>query len=84
MRAKVLSEDSRGYDALPQWVKDKILDSIVLSMIEYYGTQANPWDLDEATGWRFLELLCLVVKATYPDRDGTLDRRDKVYRFASL
>ncbi|KAI1790634.1 hypothetical protein LXA43DRAFT_1095238 [Ganoderma leucocontextum] len=81
-RTKVSSEESRGYDGLPTWVKDKILTSVVPSMIKYYGTQANPWDLDEVTGSRFLELLCSVLKAAYPGRTITLDKGDKIYKFA--
>ncbi|KAI1782329.1 hypothetical protein LXA43DRAFT_1187693 [Ganoderma leucocontextum] len=81
-RTKVSSEESRGYDALPTWVKDKILDTIVPSMIKFYGTQENPWDLDQVTGSHFLELLRSVLKAACPDHNITLDKGDKIYKFA--
>ncbi|KAI1785033.1 hypothetical protein LXA43DRAFT_1100725 [Ganoderma leucocontextum] len=42
----------------------------------------NLWDLDEVSGSRFLELLSSVLKAAYPDRTITLDKGDKIYKFA--
>ena len=52
-------------------------------MIKYYGTQENPWDLDQASGAHYLELLRSVLKASYPNRDVTLGRSDKIYKFVS-
>ena len=83
-KTSVSTDDSRGFDALPDWVKPTIWPKIVPSLIRHFGAQDDPWDLDGPSKEVFLSLLEKLLKKYHPNvRREKLSRKDKIYVYVS-
>jgi hypothetical protein len=69
---------SRSVAQLEPDVKDVLLNRIVPSMIEYYGTQEDPWSLDGKDGSKFNNVVTLVMQQIGLDWDMSPNGRLRV------
>ncbi|KAI0706395.1 hypothetical protein C8Q76DRAFT_696673 [Earliella scabrosa] len=81
-RAPVPDELSRAFNALPKWIQPTILSVIVPSLIKYYGSRDDPWDLDGTSTDVFKSVLNRVLLKVHPDYPHQVDRGEKIWRFA--
>ncbi|EIW51505.1 uncharacterized protein TRAVEDRAFT_54437 [Trametes versicolor FP-101664 SS1] len=75
-------EKSRSTSNLPDFIKAVFESKFVPTIIDYYGTKRNPWDLREHGSDEFLEVCREALKMACPDVDYTLEKSDVAYRIA--
>ncbi len=75
---------SRGFDALPLWIKPTIWKKIIPSLIKFYGARDNPWDLDDVTNDLYLVTLQSLVNKLHAQATCTLTRSHKIYVYVCL
>lgn len=84
-RGHVSATVSRALFALDTWVQDTVLTKIVPSLVDYYGSQENPWDLDGETRTEFGKKLNGILTKLHPNRaPHDVKPGDKLWRFVSL
>lgn len=73
-------EKSRSTSNLPSFIKAVFESQFIPTIIDYYGTKRNPWDLREQGSDEFLEVCREALKAVCPNADYVLEKSDVAYR----
>ena len=63
---------SFAFETLPGWVKPFWSHQLIPSLVEFYGAQDDPWDLDDNENDIFYCLLQKLVDALYPEQHHIL------------
>jgi hypothetical protein len=67
---------------MPEWIRDELNEvtgRIIPTVIEFYGCQANPWELDYQDHEVFLWLAQTVIDHLFPHVQYTLTKSDQIY-----
>ena len=85
--SKALSSDShashapRSFKTLPAWIKPIFTLTVIPTILNYYGAQDDPWDLNAD---KFSEVLQGVIDQIFPEECFTVDQKHQIYRIVCL
>lgn len=85
-KTEVPPEKSLALKHLPDWVKpgfDAKEGQIIPTLVDFYGCQPNPWDIDHHTQDLFEVILQLIIDHLYPDVHYTVEKGAKIYQVVS-
>lgn len=82
-RKQVSLARSRAFMALPPWIQPTIISIIVPSLIKFYGSRDEPWNIDGPSSNIFANLFNALLARLHPGHENTISKSDKVWRYVS-
>jgi hypothetical protein len=81
-KSEVQPEKSKALKHMPEWIRDELSETkghIIPTLIDFYGCQENPWELDYQGREVFLWLAQVVIDYLFPNVHYNLQKSDNIY-----
>ncbi|KAI0056601.1 hypothetical protein BV25DRAFT_1977053 [Artomyces pyxidatus] len=78
-RSVVDPAKSRGIGSIPEWIQPIYKTQVIPTILEFYGSQLNPFLIDGEDGTLLTSLLTEVVGAISPESHYSAVQGDKIY-----
>ena len=83
-RTELDPEKSKALKHMPDWIREELDEtkgSIIPTVIEFFGCQANPWELDYEKADVFLWLVNVVIDHVLPEHHFRISSKsDQIYQ----